>query len=92
VLEVLNSLNSRRPPVEGVPDLRSPARRNADALVEAMSSLLDAGDLPTRGGQRPHLVLTMPLTDLIGGLGAAVLDTAAACPQPRPVAWPAMPA
>jgi hypothetical protein len=75
VLEVLNSLNSRRSPVEGVPDLRSPARRNADALVEAMSSLLDAGDLPTRGGQRPHLVLTMPLTDLIEGLGSAVLDT-----------------
>jgi hypothetical protein len=75
VLEVLNSLNGRRPPVEGVPDLRSPARRNADALVEAMSSLLDAGDLPTRGGQRPHLVLTMPLKDLIEGLGSAVLDT-----------------
>ncbi|HEX8933198.1 MAG TPA: DUF222 domain-containing protein [Pseudonocardiaceae bacterium] len=27
----------RRPPVERVPDLRSSARRNADALVEAMS-------------------------------------------------------
>jgi uncharacterized protein DUF222/HNH endonuclease len=75
VLEVLNSLNGRRPPVEGVPDPRSSARRNADALVEAMSSLLDAADLPTRGGQRPHLVLTMPLTDLIEGLGSAVLDT-----------------
>jgi Domain of unknown function (DUF222) len=49
VLEVLNSLNARRPPVDGMPDLRSPARRNADALVEAMSSLLDAGDLPSRG-------------------------------------------
>jgi hypothetical protein len=75
VLEVLNSLNGRRPPVDGVPDLRSPARRNADALVEAMSSLLDEGSLPSRGGQRPHLVLTMKLTDLIEGLGSAVLDT-----------------
>jgi hypothetical protein len=75
VLEVLNSLNGRRPPVEGMPDLRSPARHNADALVEAMSSLLAAGDLPARGGQRPHLVLTMPLRDLIEGLGSAVLDT-----------------
>ncbi len=75
VLEVLNSLNGRRPPVDGVPDLRSPARRNADALVEAMSSLLDAGELPTRGGQRPHLVLTMGLKGLIEGLGSAVLDT-----------------
>ncbi len=75
VLEVLNSLNGRRSPVDGVPDTRSPARRNADALVEAMSCLLDEGELPTRGGQRPHLVLTIKLTDLIDGLGTAVLDT-----------------
>ena len=75
VLEVLGSLNGRRPPVDGVPDLRSPARRNADALVEAMTSLLDQGDLPSRGGQRPHLVLTMGLSDLIDGLGLATLDT-----------------
>ncbi len=75
VLEVLNSLNGRRPPVDGVPDTRSPARRNADALIEAMGCLLDEGGLPTRGGQRPHLVLTMRLTDLIDGLGTATLDT-----------------
>ncbi|MGH3983920.1 MAG: DUF222 domain-containing protein [Pseudonocardiaceae bacterium] len=75
VLEVLNSLNGRRPPVDGVPDMRSPACRNADALVEAMSCPLDEGELPARGGQRPHLVLTMRLTDLIDGLGSAVLDT-----------------
>jgi hypothetical protein len=60
-LEVLNSLNGRRPAVDGVPDLRSTARRNAD--------------LPSRGGQRPHLVLTMKLAELIDGLGSAVLDT-----------------
>ncbi|MGH3833760.1 MAG: DUF222 domain-containing protein [Pseudonocardiaceae bacterium] len=75
VVEVLNSLNGRRPPVDGVPDQRSRARRDADALVEAMSGLLDEGGLPTRGGQRPHLVLTMRLPDLIEGLGSAVLDT-----------------
>jgi uncharacterized protein DUF222/HNH endonuclease len=75
VLEVLNSLNGRRAPADGVPDPRSPARRNADALVEAMSSLLEEGNLPSRGGQRPHLVLTMRLTDLIEGLGSAVLHT-----------------
>ncbi len=75
VLEVLNSLNEPHPPVDGIPDQRSPARRDADALVEAMSGLLDEGQLPTRGGQRPHLVLTMGLTELIAGLGSAVLDT-----------------
>jgi Domain of unknown function (DUF222) len=75
VLEVLNALNGRRPPVDGIPDTRSRARRDADALVEAMGGLLDEGQLPTRGGQRPHLVLTMGLADLIEGLGSAVLDT-----------------
>ncbi|MGH3921805.1 MAG: DUF222 domain-containing protein [Pseudonocardiaceae bacterium] len=75
VMEVLNSLNGRRPPVDGIPDMRSAAGRNGDALVETMSCLLDEGELPSRGGQRPHLVLTMKLTDLIDGLGTAVLDT-----------------
>jgi hypothetical protein len=32
VLEVLGSLNERRAPVDGIPDARSPARRDADAL------------------------------------------------------------
>jgi len=80
VLEVLNALNGRRAPVEGVPDPRSLARRNADALVEAMGCQLDEGTLPTRGGQRPHLVLTMRLTDLIDGLGTAVLETGGQLP------------
>jgi Domain of unknown function (DUF222) len=75
VLEVLNALKGRRAPVDGVPDMRTSARRNADALVEAMSCLLDEGGLPSRGGQRPHLVLTMKLTDLIDGIGTATLDT-----------------
>ncbi|MDQ4011558.1 MAG: HNH endonuclease [Actinomycetota bacterium] len=75
VLEVLGSLNGCRAPVDGIPDTRTPARRDADALVEAMSRLLDDGELPTRGGQRPHLVLTMGLNDLIDGLGSALLDT-----------------
>ncbi len=75
VLEVLNSLNDRRPAADGVADMRDPARRNADALAEAMTCLLDDGELPTRGGQRPHLVLTMSLNELIDGLGSALLDT-----------------
>jgi hypothetical protein len=40
-----------------------------------MSRLLDDGELPTRGGQCPHLVLTMGLAELVTGLGTATLDT-----------------
>lgn len=75
VLKVLGSLNGRRAPVDGVPDTRSQSRRDADALVEAMARLLDEGESPTRGGQRPQLVLTMGLRELIDGLGSAILDT-----------------
>ncbi|MFY9809352.1 MAG: DUF222 domain-containing protein, partial [Pseudonocardiaceae bacterium] len=45
VLEVLNSLNTRRAPIDGVPDGRSLDRRNADALIEAMTRNLDDGQL-----------------------------------------------
>lgn len=75
VREVLGSLNDRRPSIDGVADTRSPARRDADALVEAMTRLLDDGELPARGRQRPHLVLTMGLAELVTGIGAATLDT-----------------
>jgi hypothetical protein len=38
-------------------DERSHWQRRADALVELARQQLDAGRLPTRGGQRPHLTL-----------------------------------
>jgi hypothetical protein len=75
VLEVLGSLNTRRPDADGSPDTRSQPRRDADALVEAMSRLLDDGELPSKAGQRPHLVLTIGLEKLVAGLGSALLDT-----------------
>jgi hypothetical protein len=87
VLEVLNSLNGRRPAVDGVSDMRDPRRRNADALIEAMSRLLDEVSFPPAAGKRPHLVLTMGLNDLIDGLGSALLDNRwvpVRCPSPPP--------
>src|SRR5215470_1646614 len=38
-------------------DERTPPQRRADALVELARRRLDAGDLPERGGERPHLLL-----------------------------------
>ena len=60
---------------QGVKDPRSPARRRADALVQAARMLLDAGDLPTQGGQRPHVTITIPLADLTEESGTADLNT-----------------
>ena len=65
-------------PVTGQKDPRSPARRRADALVQAASMLLNAGTLPTSGGQRPHVNVTIRLSDLISGVGAADRDSTGA--------------
>lgn len=51
----------------GVPakdDPRSAPQRRADALEELARQRLDAGDLPTSGGQKPHLVILSTDLDL----------------------------
>src|SRR6266481_3829091 len=57
-------------------DERTPGQRRADALVEIATRVLDQGDLPTRGGQRPHITITATLETLCGSPGApaALLD------------------
>ncbi len=45
-------------------DERTPSQRRADALVELARRQLDAGDLPQRGGERPHLTLVAELSTL----------------------------
>jgi hypothetical protein len=59
---------------QGVKDPRTPARRRADALVQAARLLLDAGALPTQGGQRPHLTVTITLDDLRGNTDSGTTD------------------
>jgi len=57
-------------------DERTPGQRRADALDELVTRVLDSGELPVRGGQRPHLTVTASLETLRGDLGApaALLD------------------
>jgi len=45
-------------------DERCPSQRRADALVELAHRQLQNGQLPASGGQRPHLVVTVPLDTL----------------------------
>jgi Domain of unknown function (DUF222)/HNH endonuclease len=63
-----------RPPTAG--DVRSPAERRADALVEMARLQLDAGSLPAVGGQKPHLVVTVEMGTLcqVPGSPAAELE------------------
>lgn len=47
-------------------DTRSQAQRRADALVELCLDHLDHGDVPMRGGRRPHLTVTVAAAALQG--------------------------
>ena len=51
-------------PRPAIDDERTPAQRRADAMVELARRVLDAGDLPEQGGEKPHLLLTADLSTL----------------------------
>jgi hypothetical protein len=48
-----------RPDVAG--EIRLPNQRRADAFEAVLDAVLDAGRLPTEGGQRPHLTISVDL-------------------------------
>ncbi|HYJ69344.1 MAG TPA: DUF222 domain-containing protein [Nocardioidaceae bacterium] len=60
--------------VEG-PDPRTPGQRYADAFVELCRRQLGAGDLPTRGGEKPHVVVTIGIDQLKSAVGSGLLES-----------------
>jgi hypothetical protein len=52
----------------GVEDERSIAQRRADGLTNLARFSLSHGDLPDHGGERPTVVVTIPLSELLNGL------------------------
>ncbi|MDQ7909469.1 DUF222 domain-containing protein [Phytohabitans sp. ZYX-F-186] len=54
---------------------RTPAQRRADALVEVCDLATRTDSLPDNGGQRPHVVVTVPYDLLHQQLGVGTLDT-----------------
>ena len=60
------------------PDDRSPAQRRADALGEICRSWLDSSDRPQIAGERPHLLVTVPVEALTERSGRAAERLAAA--------------
>jgi hypothetical protein len=77
---VLSPLAKPRPAAEGVPDQRTQAERQGDALVDALRLAAGSGDLPSEGGERPTVVATMSLETLQEQLGAALLGDTALIP------------
>lgn len=72
----LSPLCAPRPADDGAPDARSLAERQADGLIDLAHRALDGGRLPTEGGERPHVTVTVPLTVLEDRLGTGLLDFA----------------
>jgi hypothetical protein len=70
----LSPLAAPRPAADGLPDQRSYDHRNADALVELATRALDRGELPTEGGERPHLTVTIDYDTLTQQIREATLD------------------
>jgi hypothetical protein len=55
-------------------DDRAAPQRRLDAIVEICQLACATGELPTNGGDRPHIVVTINLDTLRAQLGAATLD------------------
>jgi Domain of unknown function (DUF222) len=71
---LIEQLAAPRPATEGIPDPRTTAQRNVDALLEVCGLARAAQDCPTTAGEPPHLSVTIHWDALRTGLGAAVLD------------------
>jgi uncharacterized protein DUF222 len=69
----LSPLAAPRPTTDTEIDLRTAAQRDADALVELAQRALSDGELPTEGGERPQVVVTVSLPVLQGRIGSASL-------------------
>ncbi|MGH3514606.1 MAG: DUF222 domain-containing protein [Pseudonocardiaceae bacterium] len=73
VRAALSPLAAPRPATDTEIDRRTAAQRDADALVDLAQRALQAGDLPTEGGERPQVVVTVSLAVLRGRIGSASL-------------------
>jgi hypothetical protein len=73
VRSALSPLAAPRPTTEAEVDLRTAPQRDADALVELAQRALTNGELPTEGGERPQVVVTVSLPVLHGFIGSASL-------------------
>jgi hypothetical protein len=73
VRAALSPLAAPRPATDPDIDLRTAAQRDADALVDLAQRSLQSGDLPTEGGERPQVVVTVSLAVLQGRIGTATL-------------------
>lgn len=73
---LLSPLAKPRPKGAEGPDRRTPAERNGDALAGILQLAADSAGLPAEAGEKPHVLVTVPLQALRDGIGVALLDGA----------------
>jgi hypothetical protein len=71
---LIDQLAKPRPLTEDIPDPRTPAQRNADALVEICDLARGNDQTSTAGGEPPHVTVTVDYDTLIAQLSGATLD------------------
>nr|WP_246360795.1 HNH endonuclease signature motif containing protein [Haloechinothrix aidingensis] len=60
----LSPLAKPQPAADGQRDQRSTGQRHGDAFAEMIDLVLDEGKLPIEGGEKPRVILTLPLAEL----------------------------
>jgi Domain of unknown function (DUF222) len=73
---LLSPLAKPRPGGAEGPDPRTPAERHGDALADLLRLAAGSAELPDEAGEKPHVLVTVPLQALREGLGTALLDGA----------------
>ena len=71
---LIEQLAAPRPLSEDIPDPRTTAQRNADALVELCDLARGNDQTSTAGGEPPHVTVTVDYETLIKQLSGATLD------------------
>jgi hypothetical protein len=71
---LIEQLAKPRPLAENIPDPRTTAQRNADALVEICELVRGHDQMSAAGGEPPHVTVTMDYDTLIKQLSEATLD------------------
>ncbi len=71
---LIEQLAAPRPLSEDIPDPRTTAQRNADALIELCDLARGNDQTSTAGGEPPHVTVTVDYETLIKQLSGATLD------------------
>jgi uncharacterized protein DUF222/HNH endonuclease len=73
---VIDPLSVPHPTTDGARDTRTLAERQGDAFADLSRMAMTSPELPTHGGDRTHIVVTINYDDLKSGLGTACVDAA----------------